>query len=623
MQKMKLVTVFLSVMLLMLPVSTNSLMVSAETSVDEHGFNEYGMKESANMTLNQVSMMSAASNWETFAPQHNVPLEKVWTVKFSSAVSLSQIDAIVIERNGAFIPVSINVNIHGNECTISFDAIVIERNGAFIPVNINVNAHWNECTISFDAIVIERNGAFIPVNINVNAHWNECTISFDAIVIERNGAFIPVNINVNAHWNECTISFDAIVIERNGAFIPVNINVNAQNEIQVSPADRFIGNSKYEMKVFLENGKKYNMDFTTVSESRNADIESNNTYIHASKLYLNESISGALSKDDQNDYYKIELPADGKLELTATQLNGGEVDLYLYGVGGSDDYDIASTYNKTTATLSTGLSKGTYYLRVNYSGHYGNYTLENKFTENTVENDHGTASYVTANEFKLNHTMTGHIGYIFDDRSENRNDYYKLVVPEDGRLVLKAKQLHGGELNMYLYGKLGNDGYPIREKYNQAGPIIDVGLAAGTYYVRVNDSGYYGAYELTNDFYASEIDNDKAPSSYILADSMPVNGTVYGHIGYTYENTGYNQNDYYKIEVPRSGKIDITATQLDGKELDLYLYGSHGTDGYAIETLYNRKMATIAKELSPGTYYIRINDSGYYGGYKLTTKFAE
>ncbi|PAQ13253.1 hypothetical protein CD798_15980 [Bacillaceae bacterium SAOS 7] len=507
MQKMKLVTVFLSVMLLMLPVSTNSLMVSAETSVDEHGFNEYGMKESANMTLNQASVMSAASNWETFAPQHNVSLEKVWTVKFSSAVSLSQIDAIVIERNGAF--------------------------------------------------------------------------------------------------------------------IPVNINVNAQNEIQVSPADRFIGNSKYEMKVFLENGKKYKMDFTTVSESRNADIESNNTYIHASKLYLNESISGALSKDDQDDYYKIELPADGKLELTATQLNGGEVNLYLYGVEGSDDHAINNTYSKTTATLSTGLSKGTYYVRVNYSGHYGNYMLENKFTENTVENDHGTASYVTANEFKLNHTMMGHIGYIFDDRSKNRDDYYKLVVPKDGRLVLKAKQLHGGELNMYLYGKSGNDQSAISMQHSKMAPVIDVGLAAGTYYVRVNDSDYFGAYELTNDFYPNEIDNDKAPSSYILADSIPVNGTVYGHIGYTYENTRYNQNDYYKIEVPRSGEIDITATQLDGKDLDLYLYGSRGTDGYAIETLYTKKAARITKELSPGTYYIRISNSDYYGGYKLTTKFAE
>lgn len=501
----KIITIFLALIICIIPISTTSIAELGEINNPYDLFNEYGFKVNTDLLTNNITSMSVINDWEYFPSKSNTPLDKVWTVKFSSAVSLGKIDAIVIERN-----------------------------------------------------------------------------------------------------NE---------------FIPVKIQVSDNNEIQVSPTYGFSGSTSYNMKIFLANGKKYKMNFTTVPEPRNSDIEPNDTYLNAKEMYLNETLIGSFSEKDRDDYYKIEIPRDGRLDLTAIQFGGGQVDLYVYGPNGSDKSYIRYTYDKTTATTSAGLGKGTYYIRVNYSGYYGNYTLENKFTEDPYKDDNGTANYISANELELNNTITGHIGYIYDYNNGNYNDYFKIIIPEDGILVINAKQLGGGELDMYLYGATGPDRSYIKYVYDKTAPSINVGLAAGIYYLRLNDSGYYGAYELDNKFYTNVTPNDSAPSNYIQASEIALNETTYGHIGYTYDTTEVNQNDYYKIVLEKSGTLKIEAAQLDGGELDLYLYGSTGTDASYISYIYNKAEPTITKELSQGTYYIRINYSGHYGGYEIITKF--
>ena len=267
------------------------------------------------------------------------------------------------------------------------------------------------------------------------------------------------------------------------------------------------------------------------------------------------------------------------------------------------------------------MRKGTYYIRVNASGHYGKYTLENKFTKNTYEDDNGTSSYILATELKLNTLITGHIGYISDYNLGNSNDYFKIIIPKDGKLEVNATQLSGGELDIFLYGATGPDKTSLRYSYDKISPSISIGLAAGTYYLRLSDSGYYGAYKLSTIFTENNVDNDNAATkSYILADEITIGKTVYGHIGYTYDDTLINQDDYYKVILTNTTTLEIVATQLDGGELDLYLYGPKGTDATSISSSYDKTQCTISKELSPGTYYIRINYSGYYGGYSLDAR---
>ncbi len=414
---------------------------------------------------------------------------------------------------------------------------------------------------------------------------------------------------------------EAIAIERDGDFIPVRISLMGGNKAGITPAEAFTGDTSYTLKIFLANGHNYKMGFTTVSEYRNIDVEPNYVYTDAQSLYINETVKGSFAEEDYNDFYKIVLPEDGTLDLKAVQLEGGALDLYLYGEDGDDASDIKYDYNDTTCRIKAGLEAGIYYVKLNYSGDYGKYEFTNTFTPEEAGNDSAHYSYVKAQEIDLNTTVQGHIGYVSDSNSGDYTDFYKIEIPEDGELDVMAMQLDGKELDLYLYGEDGDDASEIDYEYSDTTCRIKAGLEAGTYYVKVYYSGNYGGYELTNDFTAQEAGNDSAHYSYVKAQEIGLNTTVQGHIGYKSAANSGDYTDFYKIVLPQDGTLDVTALQLDGGKLDLYLYGEDGDDASDISYAYSDTTARINEVLQAGTYYIKIYYSGYYGGYELTNSF--
>lgn len=432
------------------------------------------------------------------------------------------------------------------------------------------------------------------------------------------------NVDLNKVWTisfSNTVSFnkiDAIVVKSGNTFVPVKLEKNAQNQLQVLPLMGYVGNTTYEMNIFLSNGLKYKMNFTTKDAARNADIEPNNNYLNAQNIYVNDHVKGILNSDDTSDFYKVTVPADGKLTISAVSTNGVKSNLYLYGAAGSDQSSIQSSYDKVTNTFSAGLAAGTYYIRV--AGKNNTYELTTDFIENEVKIDNATNSYIQAPSLELNSEVTGHIGFVYDNRGQNKNDYYKITLPTDGQLILDATQVNGGQLDLFIYGKYGNDKSSISSSYDKATHKTVLGLQAGTYYIRINDSGYYGAYSLKNTFIPAIEENDSATSNYITAPAIPINTTVTGHLGYLNDEHNKNENDYYKLTVTEAGTLQINATQLQGGQVDLFLYGESGSDKSSLKSVYDAKQATITTPITPGTYYIRINYSGYYGTYELSTQ---
>lgn len=83
------------------------------------------------------------------------------------------------------------------------------------------------------------------------------------------------NVSLNKKW---TITFtsqvkmdkiDGVVIQKDSQFIPVTVDISDTKSITVQPVNPYSENSKYTLKLFLSNGKKYSLDFTTekVSDS--------------------------------------------------------------------------------------------------------------------------------------------------------------------------------------------------------------------------------------------------------------------------------------------------------------------------------------------------------------------
>ena len=56
---------------------------------------------------------------------------------------------------------------------------------------------------------------------------------------------------------------DGIVIVKGNKFIPIELSIKGDNEILVNPVYRFEPNSKYTIRIFLSNQKRYCMDFYT------------------------------------------------------------------------------------------------------------------------------------------------------------------------------------------------------------------------------------------------------------------------------------------------------------------------------------------------------------------------
>lgn len=69
---------------------------------------------------------------------------------------------------------------------------------------------------------------------------------------------------------------DGIVIEHNAEFIPTEIKVDSDKKVCIKPISNYEANSKYVMRIFLSNGKRYYMNFTTsTSSSTNTNTNTN------------------------------------------------------------------------------------------------------------------------------------------------------------------------------------------------------------------------------------------------------------------------------------------------------------------------------------------------------------
>ncbi|WP_077369474.1 PPC domain-containing protein [Anaerosalibacter sp. Marseille-P3206] len=419
-------------------------------------------------------------------------------------------------------------------------------------------------------------------------------------------------------------NLDGIAIEKDNQFIPVRITKTKYDTITVQPIDSFSGNSEYTMRIFLNNGRKYKMNFYTKPEYRNADIEPNDNFMQANEIYLNETIIGELkSQNDNVDFYKIEIPSSGKLRIDGTQLDGGEIGITLYNEYGTDSNYIARDYSGQKVQIISGLEKGTYYIGVYNRSGYGAYELNLDFSKQTIANDNASNNYIKAEKISINDRITGHIGYTRSNGNVNTQDFYKIEIPSSGKLRIDGTQLDGGEIGITLYNEYGTDSNYIARDYSSQKVQIISGLDKGTYYIGVYNRSGYGAYELNLDFSKQTIANDNASNNYIKAEKISINDRITGHIGYTRSNGNVNTQDFYKIEIPSSGKLRIDGTQLDGGEIGITLYNEYGTDSNYITRDYSSQKVQIISDLDKGTYYIGVYNRSGYGAYELNLNFKE
>jgi len=332
----------------------------------------------------------------------------------------------------------------------------------------------------------------------------------------------------------------------------------------------------------------------------------------------NGSASGTITSQNANHYWKVTIPSNAYFRCQLVSVSTIDVNIIRDDTDGSTSIT-SDTQSGPNSEIIAFLKPGTYFLRLYlWSGTSGTYTLSTSFSSPVRAADTELNNAATS-AIALSPTgaSTGHLGY-YSAGQTDVDDYWKITTTQDGwlRVQVRADSLDARgdrrlDFNVILYDVNGTTSITSDTRYGTFSQV-DYFLRPGTYFLRVwHWDGRAGSYEIKSEFFTPPLANDQEGNdSYQSSLSMPVNGSVTGHLGY-YGNGQRDNDDYWKFTTTTDGKIVITTVSdsLDRSEarfdLNMIVYDVNGTTSITSDTRYSTVSECIV-HLRPGTYYVRL-----------------
>lgn len=203
-------------------------------------FDEYGIKKGLDISPeSDVSMKCMSlSSWEVFSEKHDVPLNKPWTVAFSSEVTMDKIDGMVIQQGNEFIPVKIEI-VGENEAVITPVRSYDKDTKYTLKIFLN---NLNRYCMDFYTVKEGEvdTGEFTIIN------WKEIIDIYDGVI-----DLADINLT-----GEDLLGFDVL---KDGHRIDIDYNVVGTKVIFKTELKL---NTNYALRVFT-NEDKYEIRFTT------------------------------------------------------------------------------------------------------------------------------------------------------------------------------------------------------------------------------------------------------------------------------------------------------------------------------------------------------------------------
>lgn len=384
-----------------------------------------------------------------------------------------------------------------------------------------------------------------------------------------------------------------------------------------------LAKATYFVKVFAYYG--YGFSPYILSDSLTApnevnDVEPNNNTATASFMKVYSTVTGHVGYTfngvkDAADWYKITTGSDGLLRLKANPGNGQQLQVTLYDKDGLTS--INSSYSNSLFYVNAdGLAAGTYYMKVAplYSTGFVPYTITDSLILPAELNDSETNnSFDKAAMMTVNSTITGHVGY-YNDLRRDSADWFRIVTPADGFFKLNITPVNGQYTTATLYD---SDGTTLLKSgyHNVPFEVTFDGLAAGTFYIKINAYYPYGftPYILTNTLVVPAEYNDAEPNNDpVSAIPLTLNNTVTGHAGY-YSNHRRDSSDWYKISTTVDGMIQLNLSPGNNQYLRAEIFDTDGTTQIKYD-YSNTKFDIKADGLAAGAYYVKVtpmNSTGF------------
>ncbi len=343
------------------------------------------------------------------------------------------------------------------------------------------------------------------------------------------------------------------------------------------------------------------------------------TLSYAGSVYLNFQHENLFN---QNIFWDVLLLNNANQEIATFEFNGTDTNVNTYVVG---------------------LNAGTYYLRVTGDGwsDYWNecnnysdksYYLTVKYTQSAYWEKENNESFEKATPIFANTTIKGSVN------DEEDQDFYRVTLSSAGNIYLNF--VHGNLFDQNEYWDVALFNIKTDEiiTFGISGAetttnTMKIGLAAGTYYLRVTGDGWSDYWHECNKFsnktYAFNVKYTKSAywEKEINGEFSAATGIF---LGKAYSGTIRNDKDmdYYKFNVNSATGFKFTIATPKQNTSDPYyqvkLYDSKNNELLKKDIAGNKKSTVFYKSLKRGTYYLRVAGGNYsdywYDCDRYTTK---
>lgn len=333
--------------------------------------------------------------------------------------------------------------------------------------------------------------------------------------------------------------------------------------------------------------------------------EPNNGYNEAKVFPIRSIVSGTIASVSDEDWFKVNPSYTGNMSIDISlkrTLNNESLTLTFYD---KNRKEIRRTSVKTSGTIFLNVSKSTYYIRISSNQMKAAipYMIGNRFTIYTDSYEPNN-SMEGAKEIPIGtKKVTGTI------HQKGDVDWFKLTIPLDGQIDIKLTAdtvqidpvLTVIAPNQKKY-KIddGSADNPVPEK-------ISLEVTKGQLLIGVENfhgDAVIAEYSLEWSYKPDIVDNYEPNNNVLSAKQIPLDETIYAHIG------SVADYDWYKINIPQDGFYKITGNNFP-------------THVWATVVVYTQKYQEVVslrvtdKETSfantrwykKGTYFIRLDAS--------------
>ena len=400
----------------------------------------------------------------------------------------------------------------------------------------------------------------------------------------------------------------------------------------VLPGNYYVHFLRYDPSV------SYTVTPTLTLSNFGQDIEPNHVSADAQDFNVTSSVGGTLryyrpnDGTDQADWFKMVVPQGGILNVKIHKKGPGSVwirfrDGEKPGLPELSNYSTGSGESPVEGWFwSYPVLAGVYYFQVVDGEYWLDYKLDASLSiPGFVEDAEPNNNALEATNLASNGSVSGTLRYYAAGEGVDNEDWYKMAVPQGGKLNLKIHKKGPG--SVWIRFRDGEKpGLPELSNYSTGsgespleGWSWNYPVLAGVYYFQVVDGEYWLDYKLDATLDAPVWGEDIEPNdSLSVAQIFPVNDSIAGLLGYYKPGFGSDAWDWYVLNTTKKGLLSFNITKKGDNNGNVRLRSE--TAEIATTYLNPGDLTTTIGKIAPvGKYYLGFEKYGGDLQYKVVS----